>query len=84
LRSSTCPRGRELYDLGLLLDDDRSAADIQRWASRDPYSWITRIVELQRLVNLGQCLLLLAVVAGIVPEELQRDIEASRPPAGGG
>ena len=63
-------RESELHDLDALLDDGCSHAGIQRLANRDPLVWTMRLVELHRLVHMARCLPLLAVVAGIVPEEL--------------
>ena len=63
-------RGAELHDLDALLGDGCSHAGIQRLANRDPLAWTMRLVELHRLVHMARCLPLLAVVAGIVPEEL--------------
>ena len=73
-------RESELHDLGMLLDDGSSLARIQRLADRDPLVWTMRLIELHQLVHLARCMSLLSIVAGIVPEELQRDIEANRPP----
>ena len=64
-------RGAELHDFCMLLDDGSSLARIQRLADRDPLAWAMRLVEVGRLVHLAGCLPLLAVVAGIVPEELK-------------
>ena len=64
-------RAAELHDLDALLGDGCSHAAIQRNADRDPLAWTMRLVELGRLVHLAQCLPLLVIVAGIVPEELK-------------
>ncbi len=76
VEAAICLRERELCDLDLLLDDDRSTADLARSANRDPLAWVMRIAELQRLVHLGRCMPLLAVVAGIVPPELEQELAA--------
>ena len=62
-------RGAELHDFGLLLGGV-PVAQAQRMANRDPLGWTMRLVELHRLVHLARCLPLLAIVAGLVPEEL--------------
>ena len=64
-------RESELHDLDALLGDGCSHAGNQRMANRDPLAWTMRLVELHRLVHLGRCLPLLAIVAGIVPECLE-------------
>ena len=70
-------RGAELHDLDALLGDGCSHVGNQRLANRDPLAWTMRLVELGRLVHMSRCLPLLAVVAGLVPEELERDISAN-------
>ena len=70
-------RGAELHDLDALLGDGCSHVGNQRSANRDPLAWTMRLVELGQLVHLGRCLPLLAYIANIAPEELQRDIEAN-------
>ena len=76
-------RAAELHDLDALLDDGCSHAAIQRLANRDPLAWTERLVELHRLVHLARCLPLLAVVAGIVPAELESDLADYPRPQGG-
>ena len=71
VEASILLRGAELNYFDALLDDGLSLSDVQRLANRDPLAWTLRLVELHRLVHLARCLPLLAVVAGIVPEELK-------------
>lgn len=70
VEASILLRGAELHDLDMLLADGLPVVNVQRLANRDPLAWTMRLVELGRLVHLARCLPLLAVVAGIVPEEL--------------